>query len=46
VNRTIPAVSHLAIAAAGVLLAACSGPPAPAAVVKPVLVTTVTEAVS
>jgi RND family efflux transporter MFP subunit len=47
VNRTFPAVlSHLAMAAAGVLLAACSGPPAPAAVVKPVFVTTVTEAVS
>ena len=45
-NRTFPAVSHLAMAAAGVLLAACSDPPTPAAVVKPVFVTTVTEAVS
>lgn len=45
-NRTFPAVSHLAMAAACVLLAACSDPPAPAAVVKPVFVTTVTEAVS
>ena len=34
------------MATAGVLLAACSGPPAPAAVVKPVFVTTVTEAAS
>ena len=41
-----PAVSLLALAAAGVLLTACSEPPAPIAVVKPVFVTTVTEAVS
>ena len=34
------------MATAGVLLAACSRPPAPAAVVKPVFVTTVTEAAS
>jgi RND family efflux transporter MFP subunit len=34
------------MAAAGVLLAACSGPPVPAPVVKPVFVTTVTEAAS
>jgi RND family efflux transporter MFP subunit len=46
VNRTFPAVSHLALAAASVLLAACSDPPTPAAVAKPVFVTTVTEAVS
>lgn len=46
-NRTFPAVlSHLAMAAAGVLLAACSEPPSPAAVVKPVFVTTVTEVAS
>lgn len=42
-NRTSP---HLALAAVGVLLAACSGPPAPVAKPKPVFVTTVTEAVS
>jgi len=47
VNKTFPTVlSHLAMAAASVLLAACTDPPAPAAVVKPVFVTTVTEAVS
>jgi RND family efflux transporter MFP subunit len=34
------------MAAAGMLLAACNAPPAPVAVVKPVFVTTVTEAVS
>ncbi|TMG96716.1 MAG: biotin/lipoyl-binding protein [Betaproteobacteria bacterium] len=45
-NRTFPAVSLAAMAAVSVLLAACSGPPAPAAVVKPVFVTTVTEAAS
>lgn len=45
-NWTFPAVSRLALAAAGVLLTACSGPPTPAAVVKPVFVTTVTEAAS
>jgi RND family efflux transporter MFP subunit len=46
VNTTFPAVSLLAMAAASVVLAACSEPPAPAAVVKPVFVTTVTQAVS
>jgi RND family efflux transporter MFP subunit len=46
VNKTLPAMSHMAIAAASVLLAACSAPPAPAAKPKPVFVTTVTEAVS
>jgi RND family efflux transporter MFP subunit len=46
VNRTFPAVSLATIAAAAVLLTACSAPPAPPAVVKPVFVTTVTEAVS
>ena len=45
-NRTVPAVSLVAMAAASVVLAACSKPPAPAAVVKPVFVTTVTQAVS
>lgn len=45
-NRTFFAVSLLAMAAAGVLMTACSDPPAPAAKVKPVFVTTVTEAVS
>ncbi len=46
-NRTFPAVSLQAMAAASVLLAACSGPSTPAAVVvKPVFVTTVTEAAS
>jgi RND family efflux transporter MFP subunit len=46
VNRTFPAVSLATIVAAAVLLAACSAPPAPAPVVKPVFVTTVTQAVS
>ena len=46
-NRTFPAVSLLAVAAAAVVvLAACSDPPAPATKVKPVFVTTVTEVVS
>ena len=45
-NRTFFAVSLLAMAAASVLLTACSEPPAPAAKVKPVFVTTVTEAMS
>ena len=45
-NRTFFAVSLLAMAAAGVLLTACSDPPTPAAKVKPVFVTTVTEAMS
>jgi RND family efflux transporter MFP subunit len=45
VNRTFFAVCLLATAAAGVLLTACSDPPAPAAKPKPVFVTTVTEAV-
>jgi RND family efflux transporter MFP subunit len=46
VNRTFPAVSFTAMAAACALLVACSDPPAPVAVVKPVFVTTVTEAAS
>lgn len=49
-NRTLPAVPHLALAAtviaASLALAACSDPPAPAAIVKPVFVTTVTETLS
>ena len=45
-NRTFPAVSLATVAAAGALLAACSQPPAPVAVVKPVFVTTVTQATS
>jgi multidrug efflux pump subunit AcrA (membrane-fusion protein) len=44
VNRTFPAVSVTALAAACALLAACSDPPAPVAVIKPVFVTTVTQA--
>ncbi|WP_332744285.1 efflux RND transporter periplasmic adaptor subunit [Hydrogenophaga sp.] len=45
-NRTFPAMSHSAVATAALLLAACSEPPTPAAIVKPVFVTTVAEAVS
>lgn len=45
-NRTYFAISVLAVAAACVQLAACSGPPAPVAAVKPVFVTTVTLAAS
>ena len=44
-NRTFPAVSLTALAASA-LLVACSDPPAPVAVVKPVFVTTVTHAAS
>jgi RND family efflux transporter MFP subunit len=43
-TRTFPVVSLAAVAAACALLAACSGPPAPVAIVKPVFVTTVAEA--
>jgi RND family efflux transporter MFP subunit len=44
-NRMIfPTISLLSIAAASLLLTACSEPPAPAAVVKPVFVTTVKPA--
>jgi RND family efflux transporter MFP subunit len=44
-NRMIfPAISLASIAAASLLLTACSEPPAPAAVVKPVFVTTVKPA--
>jgi RND family efflux transporter MFP subunit len=47
-NRTFSAVPHLAVAlaAVAVLTTACSGPPAPPRIVKPVFVTTVTEAMS
>ena len=44
--NTLSAASPLAMAAACALLAACSNPPAPAVVAKPVFVTTVTEAAS
>jgi membrane fusion protein, multidrug efflux system len=46
VNRIIPAVSLASIAAASLLLTACSEPPAPPAVVKPVFVTTVAHTTS
>lgn len=45
-NRTFYAISLLAVAAVCIQLTACSGPPAPVAVVKPVFVTTVTPAAS
>ena len=43
-NSLFSAISLTSIAAAGLLLAGCSQPPAPAATVKPVFVTTVTPA--
>jgi len=43
-NTSFPMLSLAAFAAACTLLAACSGPPAPAAIVKPVFVTTVAQA--
>lgn len=43
-NRIFPALSLSSIAAASLLLTACGVPPAPAATVKPVFVTTVTLA--
>jgi RND family efflux transporter MFP subunit len=46
VNPIIPAVSLPLVAAASLLLTACSEPPVPPAVVKPVFVTTVTPATS
>jgi len=46
VNRLFPAVSLGAMAAVSVMLAGCSQAPTPPAVVKPVFVTTVTEAAS
>jgi RND family efflux transporter MFP subunit len=44
VNRIFPTLSLSSIAVASLLLTACSAPPAPAAAVKPVFVTTVTPA--
>jgi multidrug efflux pump subunit AcrA (membrane-fusion protein) len=46
VNTTFPAISLSTIAAASLLLAGCSEPPAPSALVKPVYVTTVSPAAS
>lgn len=45
-NRIFPAISLPCIAAAGMMLAGCSEPPAPSASVKPVFVTTVSPAAS
>lgn len=45
-NRTFPTAPRWVVAAAALLLAACSDPPVPAATVKPVFVTTVAEAMS
>lgn len=45
-NRTLPAAAFAGMAAAGLLIAGCSQPPAPPAVVKPVFVTTVAPATS
>lgn len=42
-NTIFPAKSIMAVASASALLAACSEPPTPVAVVKPVFVTTVTQ---
>jgi RND family efflux transporter MFP subunit len=46
VNRIIPTLSLTSLAAASLLVAGCSEPPAPPAVVKPVFVTTVTHTAS
>jgi len=46
VNRIFPSVSLSSIAAASLLLAGCTEPPAPPAIVKPVFVTTVTQTAS
>jgi RND family efflux transporter MFP subunit len=46
VNRTFLSVSLSSIAAASLLLAGCSEPPAPAAAVRPVFVTTVNQTAS
>ena len=43
-NSIFPVLSLSSIAVASLLLTACSEPPAPAAIVKPVFVTTVTPA--
>lgn len=45
-NRIFPGLALSSIAAAALLLTACGKPPAPAAIVKPVFVTTVTPAPS
>ncbi|WP_137890539.1 efflux RND transporter periplasmic adaptor subunit [Ramlibacter sp. 2FC] len=45
-NRISPALSRAAVATACALLAACSDPPAPVAVTRPVFVTTVTPSAS
>lgn len=45
-NRIIPALSLTSLAAASLLMTACSEPPAPPAVVKPVFVTTVAPTAS
>ena len=45
-NSIFPGISLSSIAVASLLLMACSEPPAPAAIVKPVFVTTVTPAKS
>lgn len=45
-NRIVPALTLSSIAAAGLLMAGCSEPPAPPAVVKPVYVTTVGQTAS
>ena len=45
-NKISPSMTLTVIAAASVLLAACSEPSAPAAIVKPVFVTTVTQTAS
>ncbi|WP_395701941.1 efflux RND transporter periplasmic adaptor subunit [Aquabacterium sp.] len=45
-NRILPTLSLTSLAAASLLMTGCSAPPAPAAVVKPVFVTTVAPAAS
>ncbi len=45
-NRILPPAAFAGMAAAGLLMAGCSQPPAPPAVVKPVFVTTVAPATS
>ena len=45
-NRTLPALSLTALAAASLLMTGCSEPPKPAVVVKPVFVTTVAPTTS
>lgn len=45
-NRIIPTLSLTSLAAASLLMTGCSEPPAPAAVTRPVFVTTVSQAAS